>query len=474
MPGKGAQLRDALLRAITAGTLPPETRLPSTRALAGDLGVARGVVVEVYEQLVAEGWLASRPGSGTRVATPPAPAPEDTPLGGAARTSLTTTQHRAPADGPDAAGGTRAAPGRAPALDLRPARPDVSDFPRTAWVAATRAVLADLPHADLSYGDQRGHPHARDVVAAYLARVRGVRTSPELTVLTDGFSAALSAVVTSLASFEVDTVAVEDPGGYEPRGTVEGAGARTVAVPVDDEGLRVDALAATGARAVLVTPAHQYPLGSVLSPERRHALVAWARDTDSWIVEDDYDAEFRFDRAPVGAVQALAPDRTIHLGSVGKTLAPAIRVGWAVVPPALLDTVVATRHVRASQPATLDHLVVARLVEDGRYDRHLRALRRRYRARRDLLVEVLEQAGLGDRVAGVAAGLHAVLVLPGVDDVALTRALRDRDVEVVALSRYAIASDLRGLVLGYGARRPEELRRALAVVVDEVRRAERT
>jgi GntR family transcriptional regulator / MocR family aminotransferase len=208
------------------------------------------------------------------------------------------------------------------ALDLRPARPDVVAFPRSAWVAATRLALADLPNQDLSYGDHRGHVRAREIVAAYLARVRGVRTTPEVVVLTNGFSAALGTLVAALMAQGRRRVAVEDPGGYEARQRVAAAGADVVAVPVDADGMRVEVLERSEADAVLLTPAHEYPMGGVLSAERRAALAAWARRQPAWIIEDDYDAEYRYDREPIGAVQGLIPERTIHLGSVAKTLAP--------------------------------------------------------------------------------------------------------------------------------------------------------
>ena len=223
----------------------------------------------------------------------------------------------------------------------------------------------------------------------------------------------------------------------------------------------------------MLTPAHQYPMGHVLAADRRLALGEWARRTGGWVLEDDYDAEFRYDRQPVGAVQGLLPDRTIYLGSVSKTLAPAIRVGWVVAPPVLFDAIVETRQRRISQVASLDHLVVAHLVDEGRYDRHLRTLRRRYRARRDLLLEVLHAAGLADRVAGIAAGLHAVIRLDDRDDVALADDLHGRGVEVVPLSRYTIAFDARGLVLGFGARPPAELRRGVEAIADVIGRGGR-
>ena len=437
--GKSPELRAKLRDAIAEGVLEPGTRLPSTRTLAKDLGVARGTVVEVYEQLTAEGWLEARQGSGTVVAAHPSATPQPT---------------RDPLP-----------PRPVAELDLRPARPDVSLFPRTAWASATRAVLADLPHADLSYGDHRGHPHVREVFAAYLARVRGVRTTPELVVMTNGFSSGLTSVVTLLLERGCRRIAVEDPGGYEPRRRVVAAGAEIVPVPVDGEGLQVDALARSDADAVLVTPAHQYPMGSVLSPTRRAELVDWARDRGAWIVEDDYDAEFRYDREPVGAVQGLAPERTVYLGSAAKTLAPSVRVGWTVLPEELLAPMVATHETRVSQPATLDQLVLAHLVDDGRYDKHLRRARRAYRKRRDVLLEALAPSGLDQHVEGVAAGMQAVLRLPdGTDDVTIVEELRDRGVEVVALSRYAIESQAGGLVIGFGQPSARQLRNAAELI----------
>ncbi len=442
-PRKGEQLQLALRRAIADGVLQAGTRLPSSRALAADLGVSRGLVVEVYEQLGAEGWLTSRQGSGTTVAAHPS-APPARPAELLPRRPIA-------------------------ALDLRPARPDVASFPRSAWTAATRAVLADLPHHDLSYGDHRGHRRVRETFASYLARVRGMRATPELVVMTNGFSSGLASVVATLVDGGSHRVAVEDPGGYEPRRRVVATAGEVVPIPVDDEGLRVDLLEASDADVVLVTPAHQYPMGSVLSPDRRAALADWARRRGGWIVEDDYDAEFRYDREPIGAVQGIAPDRTIHIGSVAKTLAPSVRVGWIVVPEPLLAPLVATHETRVSQPATLEQLVLARLVEDGRYDRHLRRVRRLYRERRDALLEGLAGTGLHDRVEGVAAGMQAVLRLDdGVDDVRLVEELHDRGVEVVALSRYAVASPARGLVIGFGQPTPSDLRRATAIIAEAV------
>ena len=440
---KAEQVRLALRRAIVDGTLPPGTRLPSSRVLAGDLKVSRGVIVDSYQQLVAEGWLTARHGSRTVVAEHRSGtiAPPDDPL------------QRPPVA----------------ALDLRPARPDVTAFPRSTWVAATRAVLADLPHDDLAYGDHRGHRRVREILGAYLARVRAVRTTPELVVMTNGFSSALGSVITMLAARGARRIAVEDPGGYEPRRRLEAAGGEPIPIPVDDGGMRVDRLEQSEAEAVLVTPAHQYPMGGVLSAARRGALVDWARRRDAWIIEDDYDAEFRYDRDPIGTVQGLTPQRTIHIGSVAKTLAPSVRVGWMIVPQELLAPLVATHETRVSQPATLEQLVLARLVEEGRYDRHLRRVRRRYRDRRDALIDGLSAAGLDQRVEGIAAGMQAVVRLDdGTDDVEIVERLHDRGVEVSPLSRYAIDSPARGLVIGFGQPTPPQLHKAAAIIGDVV------
>jgi GntR family transcriptional regulator/MocR family aminotransferase len=441
VPRKGVQLRLALRQAIGDGVLPPGTRLPSSRTLSADLGIARGVVVEAYEQLAAEGWVTTRRGSGTVVASHP------------------SVVRRRPAPAHE----------EIAELDLRPARPDVASFPRSAWSAASRAVLADLPHHDLGYGDHRGHVRAREALAAYLARVRGVRATPDALLMTDGFSAGLTTVVSGLVSIGVSTIAVEDPGGYEPRRRVLAAGAEVAPVPVDRDGLRVDALERSGAGAVLLTPAHQYPMGHVLGPERRAALVEWARRTGGWLLEDDYDAEFRYDRGPIGALQGLAPERTIYLGSVAKTLAPAVRVGWLVAPEELVTTLTWTREVRGSQLSTLEHLVVAELVADGRYDRHLRRVRRVYRERRDVLLDALAEVGLDEWAEGVAAGLHAVVRLDdAVDDTAVVARIRELGVEVVALSRYAVQAPARGIVIGFGQASPADLRRGVEIIADVV------
>jgi GntR family transcriptional regulator/MocR family aminotransferase len=371
-----AQLRDG----VRAGRLAAGERLPSTRALAAALGVSRGVVVEAYGQLAAEGYLAIDRGAAPRVAA-------------AAVAADAGAAERPPA------------PLR---YDLRPGTPDLALFPRAAWAAAQRRALREAPDADLGYPPSGGHPRLRAALAAYLGRVRGVQAAPERIVVCGGVAEALAIVGRVLRAGGARRVAVEDPSHPGTRGMIAHSGVEIVPVAVDGEGLDVAALAATGADAVLVTPAHQSTTGVVLTPPRRAALIAWARDTGGLVLEDDYDAEYRYDRHPVGALQGVAPDHVVHMHSVSKTLAPALRLGWAAVPARLVAAVVEEKRLSDIGAPVLEQLTLAAFLERGELDRHLRRTRPAYRRRRDALMTAL--AGL--EVEGVAAGLHLLVRLP--------------------------------------------------------------
>ncbi|MEO5877644.1 MAG: PLP-dependent aminotransferase family protein, partial [Streptosporangiaceae bacterium] len=379
------QVAAELRLAIRDRRLGGGTRLPSSRELGLDLGVSRGVVVAAYEQLVAEGFLTARPGDGTRVAMIPA-----TPAAG--RT------------------GTGAGPGaEAPvAYDLRLGRPDLSAFPRERWLSAVKHVLRTLPHTGLAYPDPAGVPALRTELAAYLGRVRSAVTTPAQIVITGGVAHGLSTVVRVLGR----TLAIEDPTSSRQLPMLAAARVPLVQVPVDAEGIDVAALASTTARAVLVTPAHQFPTGVVLSPGRRAELLAWARAVDGVIIEDDYDAEFRYDREPVGCLQGVDADRVVLLGSVSKALAPALRLGWMAAPPALADAVANFRAETDLGSPVIEQHALAHLIATGAYDRQLRLMRRTYRARRDALVTALEEHLPGARISGISAGLHLYVALP--------------------------------------------------------------
>ncbi|OLF15648.1 MocR-like pyridoxine biosynthesis transcription factor PdxR [Actinophytocola xanthii] len=429
---RGRRVESALRTAIREGQLAPGVRLPSSRDLASQLGVARGTVTAAYTQLVAEGYLTSRRGSGTRVATGlerAAPRPEPAP-----------------------------APPRW-RFDLRPGLPALSAFPRGEWLAATRSALAELPDDSLGYPDPAGLAELRAELAGYLGRVRAVTATAEDVVVTHGAAEGLSLLAALLGG----RIGLEVPGHPDQFPLVAAAGATPVPVPVDEHGVVVDGLG--DCRAVVVTAAHQFPLGVALHPARRHALLAWAREYDGVVVEDDYDAEHRYDRPALRAMQAMDPTRVAYVGSVSKTLAPALRLGWLVLPPALRTAAVRHKRLTDLGCSPLPQAAFARLLASGGYDRHLRRTRAIYRARRDALLTALAEHLPAWRAVGVAAGLHVVLRLPdGMDDALLTGRLAERGINAVALSAYADDPPYPGLVLGYAATTPDRLRAAVAEI----------
>ncbi|POX53768.1 PLP-dependent aminotransferase family protein [Streptomyces sp. Ru71] len=422
-----AQVEHALRDAIRGGRLTVGERLPSSRELARTLGLSRGLVQECYAQLRAEGYLVARPGSATRVAS------------GAA----------APPDG------AQPPPATAPLLaDFRWGVPDLGSFPLRDWLWATREAARAMPTAAFGYGDARGSAHLREVLAGYLRRVRAAAAAPDHILVCNGYAQGLGLVLRVLAEGGVRTVAFEDPGSPgAARAAAEAAGLRAVFVPVDAHGVDVQALAATDARAVVVTPAHQWPTGVALAPERRLALIEWARGRDAIVVEDDYDAEFRYDREPLGALQGLAPDRVVLLGTVSKSLAPALRLGWMLCPPALTGALTEHKHRSDRGTPTLDQLALAALMESGRFDRHLRRMRALYAARRTALLAALAEHAPDVPVTGLAAGFHAVARLPeDADEDQVVTAARARGVGLYGIGACR-AADHGGpaqLVLGFG------------------------
>jgi len=383
----------ALRRAVQSGRLPAGTRLPATRTLAADLGIARNTVADAYGQLVAEGWLTARQGSGTRVARPPA-APGE----------------RRGQDGAPPAAATQAP---RPRYSLRPGVPDLGEFPRAAWLAASRRAITAAPSEAFGYGDPQGRPELRAALASYLARARGVRASPDRIVICSGFTQALALLCRVLAASGAAELAAEACGHQHHRNVIAAQGLSCRPVPVDENGAIIGAVDEfPDAAALLLTPAHQFPLGVPLAPGRRGDAVAWAARTGRVVIEDDYDGEFRYDRRAIGAMQALAPEQVVYAGTASKTLAPAVRLAWLVLPARLLDPVVAAKLVADLHGSSLDELTLAELINSGGYDRHVRRARLLYRRRRDRLVAALARAVPDARVTGVAAGLHAVLFLP--------------------------------------------------------------
>jgi GntR family transcriptional regulator/MocR family aminotransferase len=460
-----AQLEASLREAIRGGRLPAGERLPSSRELARALAVSRGMVQECYGQLLAEGYLTSRTGSATRVADISGQQAGDQP-----------------AAGPAAASPAPLSPGRPPReppliADFKPGVPDLSSFPRTDWAWAVKQACIEVASADLGYGDPRGSSVLREVLAGYLRRVRAAATSPERMIISTGFAQGVNLVLRALArQGGVTCVAFEDPGYGSARAdeTVRAALAMGISVsyvPVDEQGLVVSELVDTGAQVVVVTPAHQSPTGVVLSPARRHALTDWAR-RGGYVVEDDYDSEFRYDKEPVGVLQGLAPDQVFLLGTTSKALAPAVRLGWVHAPSVLAAAVAAEKEMSDRGSCMLDQLALATLLTTGRYDRHLRRMRTVYAARRTALTDAFARHAPRVQLTGLAAGFQAVAPLPpGADETAVIAAARESRVGLYGVGGYRGNPDTAappGLVMGFGNVRERAIEPAIAAIADQL------
>ncbi|MFI0976477.1 PLP-dependent aminotransferase family protein [Streptomyces sp. NPDC021093] len=404
-----SQIQHFIKKEISEGILHPGTRLPSSRRLADDLAVSRSVVVEAYGQLVAEGYLEAVQGAGTRV-----------------------VRHL---DAEPAVVPALLDEGRIPAVrwDLRPGGRNFPAFPRREWLGCYQRVLHAAGPADHDYPPLAGAPALRVELGHYLGRLRGVRTTADQVMVVAGFAQALGLLCAVLPDLGIGALGIEDPGHPGQRRFVHGSGLRTVPLPVDEEGIDVDALAASGVRAVLVTPAHQYPTGVTLSARRREALVRWARERDGWVIEDDYDGGLWYERGATRplALQRTAPDRVVHAGTASKSLAPGLRLGWLAAPRPLLDRLLRARARHDLGTETLTQLAFAEFLRSGLFDRHLRRLNALCRSRRETLDEAVRGHLPGAEVVGRAAGLHAYVRLPrDTDEAALVAGALRRSVLV--------------------------------------------
>ena len=418
------QIEASIRDAIRAGRLARGSSLPPTRGLADELAVSRGVVVEAYQQLIAEGYLTSRSGGYTRVAIgPELPAGTPSPL-----------------------------PAIEATIDFCPCKADGSQFPRTAWLQSLRRVLTELSDQELGYATSRGAPALRHGLAEYLNRVRGTSARPHDIVICSGYAQGIALLVQTLANAGAKRIALEDPSADDDAlPLARAAGLDVVGVPVDEHGICAAALARTDADALVLTPSHQWPTGAVLSAERRAAVLRWARERHALVIEDDYDAEYRYDRAPIGAMQGLAPDLVAYAGTASKTLAPGLRLGWLVLPPHLVDAIADAKKLADRGSPVLDQLAFADFLSRGEFDRHLRRMRPLYRRRRDALLAALRTHAPELEPAGIAAGLHLVAYLPdGADETAVIEAAARRGVAVYGLAPYRISGAGRpGLIFGY-------------------------
>jgi GntR family transcriptional regulator/MocR family aminotransferase len=438
------QLELALREHVRSGRLAAGSKLPSSRALAAELGVSRGVVLEAYGQLVAEGYLVASQGAPTRVAA--AASAERAPL------ATGTLDPRY-------------------AYRFDPFLPDLASFPREPWLRSVRTALREAPFETLGHGDPRGTAQLRNELMNYLARVRGAAPEPEHTLVCAGFTQAFSLVCESLRGRGIEQLAVEDPSWPQYRLIAERAGLRTVGIPVDEHGIDVAALAGSECETVVVTPAHQFPSGAVMSSERRTALLAWADEVDGLIVEDDYDSELRYDRGPVGALQGLAPERVCHIGSVAKRLAPALRLGWMLSPSWLTGELTYEKGLADGGISVLEQLALADFIAKGELDRHLRRMRLEYRRRRDMALDALGALAPDARPTGAAAGLYTSIILPqGISEPSLLRAAAQAGVALEGLQATRLdAPGPAGIVLGYATLSLPAIERGIDLLAGAIR-----
>ncbi|HEY1478841.1 MAG TPA: PLP-dependent aminotransferase family protein [Gaiellales bacterium] len=422
-----AQIEGQLRRTIRDGALRGGSQLPSTRDLASQLGVSRRVAVEAYAQLAAEGYLELRQGARPRVSL----------NAGAVDATPSDPLH---------------VPSRL-RFDFRPSRPNLAAFPRASWLRSLRTALAEMTDAELGYGDPRGADSLRLALADYLGRVRGVVAEPERVIVTFGYAQGLYLVCRALAQAGARRIGMEDPSNIDDREIVSSAGLEPVPIAVDEQGLRVDELERASPDAVIVTPAHQQPTGVVLSRERRTALLRWLRARRAYAIEDDYDAEYRYDRVAIGALQGLAPDHVVYAGTTSKTLVPALRIGWLVLPAALVEGVTAAKIVSDRGATRIEEHAFADFIARGELDRHLRRMRGRYRKQRDALVDAIARELPEATVTGISAGLHVTVRLPKTyDDAGLREAAARQRILFNTMTDYRERGDegAPALMLGYG------------------------
>jgi GntR family transcriptional regulator/MocR family aminotransferase len=419
------QLERSLREGIRSGRLRSGMRLPSTRTLATELGISRGVITEAYSQLGAEGYLETRQGAATKIASAVRASAPHSP----ARSLLPSFTYH-----------------------FHPGVPDLAGFPRAAWLRSLRAAWRESPLDSIGYGDPRGVPQLREALADYLGRVRGAATEPENMLMCTGFMQGFSLLCRLLHSHGIESIALEDPGWHVHRLIAEQAGLRTVPVPVDADGICIDALTATDVAAVLVTPAHQFPTGCVLSRERRVALIEWAENSERLIIEDDFDAEYRYDRVAVGALQGLAPERVVYIGSASKRLAPGMRLGWMLVPSWLTWDLVTMKAIEDGGSEVIGQLALCDFIARGELDRHTRRMRLRYQQRREALLGALAHWFPTARPGSSAAGLYELVELP--EDVSESELLscsaaRGVGMEGLAWHRFS-PGGTPGVLLGFG------------------------
>ncbi len=444
------QISDGLRNMILAGTLAPGSRMRSTRQLSAELSVSRNIVLDAFDQLMAEGYLEARVGAGTFVAHGARFEPREMP-------DLSAIQ------------AVRFRPFHTDLVDFRSGLPDLARFPVRTWLRLTREVWSRLTPLDLSYGQPEGREELRAEVCRYIAAYRGVRCHPEQILITGGTTQAVGIVSRLLLRGDRRTCILEDPVTEDIQLIARGLGGKVLPVRVDDQGMDVDALPPRARPGYLyVTPSHQFPLGATMPIQRRVRLLEYARSRGAYVVEDDYDSEFRFESAPISSIQGLDPRRVIYIGTFSKTLCPSLRIGYIVFPPELVNRGREAKWFIDLHNSSVEQLVLARFLAEGHFVRHVHAMSKVHRAQRRVLVEALgRQFGSRARVLGSSAGLHLCAQFPGVRFTPpLLQRIQQAGVKVHPVEEHAIR---RGrwedtLILGYGMLTPARIQEGIRVL----------
>ena len=438
------QVEDHIRQAIRSGSLKPRALLPSTRDLAGQLGISRPTVVEAYSQLASEGFVALRQGARPRVAES---------VVGRSRKDRAHFSTEVP-----------------PHYDFRPAIPDMRSFPRKAWLKATRKALENMRPQEFGYDARHGTQALRQSLANYLGRVRSVVADPSQIIVTSGYAQGRQLFCRALAAMGGKRLAVEDP-SYTDWRFAASAGLGIIPIPVDEAGIDVGRLGKSNADGVLVTPTHQSPTGFVLSGERRCELLDWLGSRKCFALEDDYDAEFRYDRGPVGALQGLAPERVVYAGTASKTLAPGLRIGWLVVPDAMREAILSEHRLADYGAPRIEQNALATFINDGDLDRHLRRMRLIYRERRNALVSAIDEFLPEASIDGISAGLHAVVSLPeSIDEQAVSSEGARRGVHIEFMSKWYVRKRARPstILIGYAQSDGSILRAGIRILAEAI------
>ncbi|MFP7474052.1 PLP-dependent aminotransferase family protein [Niallia taxi] len=440
------QIYEQIRSSILGNTLKEGQKLLSTRELSATIGVSRNIAMEAYDRLIAEGFLEVKPKAGTFVSK------------GTALTTIKHLEHEGPKD--------QAFPYEKPYIDFRGGNPATDYFPRKKWGQLTKEVCIDSPQHIFGYSDPRGVPELRNVLAQYLRKARGVKCDPDQIIITSGATQALR-LITEMMLTSDGFIASEDPVADEMRNIFSVAKAKVYPVPVDENGIIPEQLPEAAPDFLFVIPSHQFPLGGILSIQRRLMLIEYARRTGCYIVEDDYDSEFTYEGAPVPSMQGIDQERVLYVGTFSKILSPALRIGYVVLPHPLLREFQQLKWFNDRHTSSIEQYVLARFMKEGHFERHIRKMKKIYQERRQVLVDAINSCFEDAKIIGKAAGMHLVVEFPGVyfTEDKMNR-MKEEGVCIYPVEQYSMrkGSHEHLAVLGYGGVAPEEIRKGILIL----------